>query len=80
VPCLPSFKQASQNGAIVSLADAIEHMHLELVRAALHSQACPRPQIREQIVSKLSRIDSHKHGRSVSLIGFRPVQRDSPRE
>jgi hypothetical protein len=55
-------------------------MHLELVRAALHSQACPRPQIREQIVSKLSRIDSHKHGRSVSLIGFRPVQRDSPRE
>jgi hypothetical protein len=63
VACFPGLDTPQQNGAIVPLADAVEQMHLDLVRALLHAKARRSSKTLEQVVSQLRRINSQTHSR-----------------
>ncbi len=78
--CLPGLDTRQQNGAIVPLADAVQQMHLDLVRALLHAKARRSSKTLEQVVSQLRRINSQTHSRSTSPIGSRRPQADRPHE
>ena len=78
--CFPGLDTPQQNGAIVPLADAVEQMHVDLVRALLHAKARRSSQKLEQVVSQLRRINSHTHSRSSSPIGSRRSQADRSHE
>ena len=80
VACFPGVDTPQHNGAIVPLADAVEQMHLDLVRALLHAEARRSSKRLEQVVSQLRRINSQTHSRSSSPIGSRRSQADRPHE
>src|SRR5439155_22444875 len=76
----PGLDPRQQNGAIMPLADAVEQMHLDLIRALLHAKARRTSKTLEQVVSQLRRINSQTHSRSTSPIGSRRSRADRPHE
>jgi hypothetical protein len=73
---LPGFYATGENGAIVALTDAVQEMHLDLVRPVLHAKARRRSQKLEQVVSQINGINSQTHRRSSHAIGPRRPQSD----
>ncbi|MDP9304315.1 MAG: hypothetical protein M3O92_07390 [Actinomycetota bacterium] len=56
--CLPSFHVAGENGAVMPLADAVQHMHLDLARPMPHAKARRPTQKLEQVVSQINGVNS----------------------
>jgi hypothetical protein len=73
---LPGFYATGENGAIVPLTDAVQEMHLDLVRPVLHAKARRRSQKLEQVVSQINGINSQTHRRSSHAIGPQRPQSD----
>src|SRR5713226_164628 len=66
VVCFPRLYRAGENGAIVAIADAVEQMHFDLVRAVLHAKARRGSEELEQVVSQFNWINAQTHCRSSS--------------
>jgi hypothetical protein len=66
---LPRSDCRRQDLAVVAIADAVKQVCLDLVGAVLEGKAAGRPQVLDQVVSKIRRVKPKAHRRSIRLIG-----------
>jgi hypothetical protein len=64
----------------MALADAVEHVHLDFVRAVLHGEARRRSKKLEQFVPQIGWFDTQTHSRSSHPIGSPCLQTDRNHE
>ncbi len=65
----PGFEASHNDGTIVTVADAVEQVYVNLVRAVFDAQARGGSKELEQVVSQFDRINSDAHSRGDFSIG-----------